>query len=739
MPKIDTTVGKLVSMITSGELRLPEMQRRYVWRATRVRDLLDSLYRGYPSGTILVWETDQQMPSRDAAVEQEQNPFRGHKLLLDGQQRLTSLTAVVEGKPVVVRGRKKPIEILFNLEHPDGPPAEASEVEDDAPDREDEETEVDEEDDAPTVQERLKKLAFVVASRALLADPHWVRVSDIFSPMVTDGQILRSLVKSLDDPLYDKYTKRLQRVRKIRDYPYVMHVLDKDHSYEEVAEIFVRVNSLGVKLRGSDLALALITSRWRDSLKLFEAFQEECEEKWFTLDLGLIVRALVVFATGQSRFKTAGSIPLDQLRSGWEEAKDGVRFALNFLRSNAGIEDESLLSSPFFFIALAYYANAKRYRLSPDEEGELRRWLYVANARGHYSRGSSETLLDADLNAIRRGGGLAALLELLRQQVGRFEIEPADLAGRGERGGLFPMAYLVLKARGAKDWRTRLGLSLTHQGRQHFVEYHHIFPKSQLKKADYPSDEIHEIANMAFVTGATNRRIAAALPEKYLADVLEEQGEEALRAHCIPLDSSLWRVEAFREFLEYRRAALAAAINDLVAESGTRPVSASLGDILARGEGEDVEFKSSARWDYKQGKHNSALEVEVPRALAGFLNSRGGVLVIGVDDRGKVVGLERDYATLGRRQDRDGYQQFLVNLISSTTGKPVFENLSISFEAADGGDVCLILAKPSLVPVYVREKEGSQTTFYVRTGNATQVLGIREAMEYIKGHWKSGV
>src|SRR5439155_224374 len=208
MPKIDTTVGTLVRMIASGELRLPEMQRRYVWRATRVRDLLDSLYRDYPSGTILVWETDQPMPSRDAAVEQQQNPFQGHKLLLDGQQRLTSLTAVVEGKPVLVRGRKKPIEILFNLEHPEGPPAEASEVEDDAPGRDDEETEVDEEEDAPTVQERLRKLTFVVGSRALLADPHWVRVSDIFSPMVTDGQILRGLVKSLDDPLYDKYTKR---------------------------------------------------------------------------------------------------------------------------------------------------------------------------------------------------------------------------------------------------------------------------------------------------------------------------------------------------------------------------------------------------------------------------------------------------------------------------------------------------------------------------------------------------
>jgi hypothetical protein len=81
MQKIDTDVGKLVSMIEGGELRLPEMQRRYVWPATRVRDLLDSLYRGYPSGAILVWETDREMPSRDLAVSQAISPFKGAQTL----------------------------------------------------------------------------------------------------------------------------------------------------------------------------------------------------------------------------------------------------------------------------------------------------------------------------------------------------------------------------------------------------------------------------------------------------------------------------------------------------------------------------------------------------------------------------------------------------------------------------------------------------------------------------------
>src|SRR5437588_9469343 len=110
MAKAEATVEELVSMIERGELRLPEMQRRYVWRSTRVRDLLDSLYRGYPSGAILLWEANEPVPQQDFAVAQQTNPFQATQLLLDGQQRLTSLLAVIRGKAVTVRGRKRPID-----------------------------------------------------------------------------------------------------------------------------------------------------------------------------------------------------------------------------------------------------------------------------------------------------------------------------------------------------------------------------------------------------------------------------------------------------------------------------------------------------------------------------------------------------------------------------------------------------------------------------------------------------
>jgi hypothetical protein len=131
MQQQNIPIKTLVDMFKRGEVQLPEIQRHYVWRATRVRDLLDSLYRGYPSGSILMWETDEPVPTRDFAIAQDTTAFAGRKLLLDGQQRLTSLAAVVNGEPITVRGRKRPIDILFNLDHPDGPPLDVAEVEGD--------------------------------------------------------------------------------------------------------------------------------------------------------------------------------------------------------------------------------------------------------------------------------------------------------------------------------------------------------------------------------------------------------------------------------------------------------------------------------------------------------------------------------------------------------------------------------------------------------------------------------
>ena len=556
--KYDISIGDLVREIQAGKLRLPEMQRRYVWRAPRVRDLLDSLYRGYPSGSILIWETDSPQPSRALDVGQVQSSFGGHKLLLDGQQRLTSLSAILRGEQVVVRGRKRPIDILFNLEHPDNI-LEFTEVEEDQDDEE-----IDEVDDQQSsIAERIRNRTFVVANRSLAQLPNWVSVSEIFASS-GDSQILRRAgVSSFDDPRAFRYVDRIQRLRAIQNYMYSVNLLSKDIRYEEVAEIFVRVNSLGVKLRGSDLALAQITARWPNSLELFERFQIECEESSIDVDIGVMVRSLVVFATGQCKFTTVSQLTRDTLESAWERSKRGLEFAITFLKTRAGIADESLLSSPLFLITVAYYSHFKDEKLSESEARGLLRWLHLANARGRYSRGSSESLLDNDLRAIQKGGGPTELIEILRQQVGRLEIEPSDFTGRGINSPLFPLVYLVLKHWGATDWETGLGISTSVQGKQHKIQYHHIFPKSLLKEK-FDRQLVNEIANMAFVSARTNQRISSKPPVEYLRKVKEERGESVLKSQAIPLNPTLHEVDAFDDFLAERLKLLATAVNEFL-------------------------------------------------------------------------------------------------------------------------------------------------------------------------------
>ena len=570
MAKAEASVEELVSMIERGELRLPEMQRQYVWRSTRVRDLLDSLYRGYPSGAILLWETDEAVPLQDFAVSQSTNPYQSTRLLLDGQQRLTSLSAVIRGEPVSVRGRRRPIDLLFNLEHPDqlAVVTEVEENGDDEDDVDDDSELIGDETDSTEDEllKRFNKMTFVVATRKLEQLPHWVKVSEVFKTDNDAPFLKRAGISGFDDPRYEKYSQRLARLRGIRKYVYRMDVLERTLSYDEVTEIFVRVNSLGAKLRSSDLALAQITAKWRHSLQTFQDFQKACAKTGFDLDLGLHLKNLMALATGQSRFQIVGSLNVEKLQKAWKEACDGMEFGLNFLRSNLGIDSPALLSSPFLLVVLAYFGHSRNYALSNDEARQLRYWALMANAKGRFSRGSSETILDQDLANIRQGGAVSELIDRLRLQFGRLDITAEELEGRNQRSALFKTMFLAFRAAGAKDWRSHLTIALDHSGAQHRLQFHHIFPKAVLKTS-FSAREADDIANLAFIGGKTNRAISDKAPAVYLPPLVDQLGEPAFAAQCIPVEASLLEVEGYKAFLLERRKRIATALNTFVGPS----------------------------------------------------------------------------------------------------------------------------------------------------------------------------
>jgi hypothetical protein len=562
----EASVEELVGMIQRGELRLPEMQRRYVWQSTRVRDLLDSLYRDYPSGAILLWETDEDVPLQEFSVQQQNSPYTTLRLLLDGQQRLTSLSAVIRGEPVKVQGRKRPIELLFNLDHPDEL-AVVTEVNEHSDDDGVVEDETDSTEDE--LQSRINRMTFVVATKKVAALPQWVKVSDVFQTNEDAPFLERAGIESFRDPRYSKYSQRLARLRDIRKYVYRMDVLERSKSYEEVTEIFVRVNSLGAKLRSSDLALAQVTSKWRGALAIFQHFEQDCARSGFPVELSIHLRNMVAIATGQSRFLVVGGLTTERLQSAWEDCKRGMQFALNYLRRNAEIDSPVLLASPFILVTLSYLGHKRDYQLSSEESAQLRRWVLLANAKGRYSRGSSETVLDQDLATLRDGGTIADLVDRLRLQVGRLDTTAGELRGRNQRSALFKTMFLAFRQSGAKDWSSSLAIALDHSGHQHKLQFHHIFPKAVLTGLSRTPREADDIANLAFIAGRTNRRISDKPPSVYLPPIRAEAGPAILDSQCIPHDHSLYEPSNYDQFLARRRELIADRLNAFLGTDGS--------------------------------------------------------------------------------------------------------------------------------------------------------------------------
>lgn len=154
----------------------------------------------------------------------------------------------------------------------------------------------------------------------------------------------------------------------------------------------------------------------------------------------------------------------------------------------------------------------------------------------------------------------------------------------------------------------------------------------------------------------------------------------------------------------------------------------SVPSLITAGEGEMVELKAAARWDLREGRVSRTVEAAIVRAIAGFMNHRGGSLLIGVRDDGTPVGLQNDLLSL-RRPDRDGYQQFLIGLVERHMGADACASLHVLFHLVGGHEVCRVVVEPARHPVYVRDEQGAR--YYLRTGNSTRELDAREAVAHI--------
>ena len=372
------------------------------------------------------------------------------------------------------------------------------------------------------------------------------------------------------------------------------------------------------------------------------------------------------------------------------------------------------------------------------------RWLYAASSWARFSS-QTDQRLDHDVSIIlQREDPWRELIEAIIDQRGRIELQPADLEGRGVQHPFYRTTYILTKANGAVDWFNGVPLAKP-QGKSYGIHSHHIFPQAVLYGEAGFSNENHihqtvvnEIANRAFLTADSNWDLGALKPSEYLPKV-EQKYPGALVKQFVPLDPALWQMDRYLDFLAERRKLIAKAFNsqmDRLLEdfAPTTVKPRVLEELIALGESSTLEFKSSLRWDVRTNQVNKDLQKVIAKAVAGFLNTEGGTLLIGVTDEGDLYGIDADVASLPRR-DVDGFQQALVQTLENHLGAEFVQFAKPRYDSSGGKSVCIVEIDSSPRPVYFRN--GGETEFYVRAGNTTRPLDLQAAHDYIGMHWQT--
>lgn len=276
----------------------------------------------------------------------------------------------------------------------------------------------------------------------------------------------------------------------------------------------------------------------------------------------------------------------------------------------------------------------------------------------------------------------------------------------------------------------------------HSIERDRLFHRKHLESLGISGTrQINAIANMAYVDWPPAERNNADAPSDYLPRIAEKIDPQALarqsRWHALPVG---WEHLDYPTFLERRRQLIARVVQDAfntLAADRKEYVPATAEDLIAAGESQTTEFKSSGRWNVHTNKYDPKLGQILVKAVCGFLNAEGGVLFIGVDDDGQVLGIEDDFSTLGTKQNTDGYELFLRQLLDDNLSAPTASTVRIRFPEVAGKAVCQVTVAASGRPVLAKPAKGGAdaSEFWVRVGNATKQLHGDDLMKYQKEHW----
>jgi len=700
-------IGKLIYHIRKKDLVLPEFQREYVWSREQAKQLMVSLLRGYPVGSLLFWATDRPPELKNLNGPPEK--MGTIQVILDGQQRLTTLYMLLTGEIPPYYTSKDittdPRDLFFHLGEGD--------------------------------------FQYYLPSR-MKGNPLWWRVVDCFN--ATEINVFKIAQQHAENDyaafeLAQRYNDNLTKLRQIPKIDIPVQTVPVQATIDDAIDIFDRVNSKGTKLTDAELALTHITGKWPDARREMKAKIDELSTHSFFFDLTFMTRALTCVVTQRALFEHIHKRPKDELSMGWKKLIKILDYMVSILPERAKIHSTEDVNTTNAFIPLIVYLSLNNGHF-PDEVSikQAIHWLYAALMWARYTAQTNQRLEQDVSLVVQHANPWTALRERIVDQRGRIAVKGSDLEGRGTQHPLYRMTFIIAKTQGAVDWFNGAPLGKTY-GKTYKINSHHIFPTSVLYHSGFdPENHLHrkivnEIANRAFLTSDANVKLSNALPEDYLPQV-EENYPGALAKQFIPMDPVLWRVDKYRDFLKSRRELIACKINEYMESLITGPeiVHKRPGiELIKLGESATLEFKSTLQWDVIRKQVNKNLRFSVLKTITAFLNSGGGTLIIGVEDNGAVFGLERDLKTV-KGQSLDGFAQLLNNLIGTRIGVEFAHFIKIRFEHIDGRSVCIVDVDKAPEPVFMDGPQGK--VFFIRHGNTTRALDPEEMYHYIQMNWE---
>lgn len=519
-------ISTILDEIDSGSISLPVFQRGYVWNRKQVSNLFNSLYKEYPVGSLLIWKTS----SSEAKTKGELLPPTSPKqLLLDGQQRATSLYGVMRGKtPPFFDGNASAFTgLYFNIE--------------------------------------LEVFRFY-QPKIMKENPRWVNVTTLFQ---TGFQGIKPILDELRIAGHesDEFMERLLKLNSILERELLVDlVTGKDKTIEDVVDIFNQVNTGGTKLSGGDLALAKICMDWPEARYIMQEKLEKWQKNGYYFRLDWFLRAVNSIVTGKAKLEFLPNASKERIEAGFHTSERHIDKSLNLIGGRLGLDhDQVLFAKPAITLLVAFFDKFGE-KLTPQEQDRILYWYTHAGMWGRYSA-ASETILDQDLEIVQNSDSavdaITGLIDALRRSRGGLKVSPENFYGSNKGARFYSVLYMITRMGEALDLLNGLPLKKHNLGKMSVLEVHHIFPKSQLKNYGYSNQEINALTNFCFLTKESNLKIGSRLPSDYFHEIAEDN-PGALESQWIPMDENLWEMDRYLDFISARQIILAKSTNKLL-------------------------------------------------------------------------------------------------------------------------------------------------------------------------------